>query len=56
LQDMRERDARDSGRAIAPLTPAPDALVIDSSTLDAEAVLALAVAHIGRLLPNLARG
>jgi cytidylate kinase len=56
LQDMRERDARDSGRAIAPLTPAPDALVIDSSMLDAEAVFALAVAHIGRLLPNLARG
>ena len=56
LQDMRERDARDRGRVIAPLAPAPDALVIDSSTLDAESVFALAVAHIGRVLPSLARG
>ena len=56
LQDMRERDARDRGRMIAPLAPAPDALVIDSSTLDAESVFALAVAHIGRVLPSLARG
>ena len=56
LQDMRERDARDRGRVIAPLAPAPDALVIDSSTLDAESVFALAVAHIGRVLPSLTRG
>jgi len=56
LQDMRERDARDRERTVAPLTPAPDALVIDSSTLDAEAVFELAVAHIDRVLPHLARG
>ena len=56
LQDMRERDARDRGRDIAPLTPANDALVIDSSTLDAEGVFSLVVAHISRILPNLARG
>ncbi|WP_119460879.1 (d)CMP kinase [Rhodospirillaceae bacterium SYSU D60014] len=47
LQDMRERDARDSGRSVAPLTPAPDALVIDTSALDADAAFAIAVAHIG---------
>ena len=56
LQDMKERDARDRGRDIAPLTPAKDALVIDSSTLDAEGVFSLVVAHISRVLPNLARG
>jgi CMP/dCMP kinase len=56
LQDMKERDARDRGREIAPLTPAKDALVIDSSTLDAEGVFSLVVAHISRILPNLARG
>jgi len=56
LQDMKARDARDRDRAVAPLTPAKDALVIDSSKLDADGVFALAVAHIGRVLPDLARG
>ena len=56
LQDMKERDARDRGRTVAPLIPAKDALVIDSSKLDADAVFRQAVAHIDRILPNLARG
>jgi CMP/dCMP kinase len=56
LQDMKARDARDRGRAVAPLTPAKDAFVIDSSKLDADGVFALAVAYIGRVLPDLARG
>lgn len=38
LEEMRERDARDSSRAVAPLEPAEDALVIDTSDLDAEQV------------------
>jgi cytidylate kinase len=33
LQDIEERDARDRGRQIAPLVPAEDAIVIDSSAL-----------------------
>ena len=33
LSDMRERDARDAQRASAPLAPAPDARVLDSSHL-----------------------
>lgn len=45
LEDMRARDARDSGRANAPLVAAPDAITIDSSSLDidqtVEAVLGL---------------
>jgi len=56
LQDMKARDARDRDREVAPLTPAKDALVIDSSKLDADGVFALAVAYIGRVLPDLARG
>jgi CMP/dCMP kinase len=56
LQDMKERDARDRGRTVAPLIPAKDAVVIDSSKLDADAVFAQAVAYIDRVLPNLARG
>jgi len=33
LEDMRARDARDAGRANAPLVAAPDAVIIDSSNL-----------------------
>ena len=36
LDDMRARDARDSGRLSAPLVAAPDAITIDSSSLDIE--------------------
>ena len=56
LQDMRERDARDRGRAVAPLTLAKDALVIDSSELDADQVFARALAYIGHILPGLVPG
>ena len=38
LEDIRARDRRDSERAVAPLKPAPDALVIDSTQLAIEAV------------------
>jgi cytidylate kinase len=56
LQDMRERDARDRGRQVAPLIPAKDAFVIDSSTLDADGVFARAVAYIDRVLTSRTRG
>jgi CMP/dCMP kinase len=49
LQDMKNRDARDSGRRTAPLVPADDAFVIDTTTLDADAVFAVALDHIGRV-------
>ncbi len=38
LQEMQERDARDSGRAAAPLRPADDAIVIDTTEMDKDAV------------------
>jgi len=31
LEDIQERDARDSSRAVSPLVPAEDAIVIDST-------------------------
>lgn len=43
LEDMKERDARDSQRAVAPLRPAGDAFVLDTSLLDADQVLATAL-------------
>jgi cytidylate kinase len=41
LADLRERDARDECRAIAPLRPAADALLVDSTDLELEAVAGL---------------
>jgi len=38
LAAQRERDERDSSRALAPLRPAEDAVVIDSDDLTAEQV------------------
>ncbi|MBZ0072497.1 MAG: (d)CMP kinase [Gammaproteobacteria bacterium] len=38
--DIAERDRRDANRAVAPLKPADDAIVIDTSTLDIGATLA----------------
>ena len=40
LADLQARDARDSARATAPLKPAEDAVTIDTSALDADAVFA----------------
>ena len=49
LQDMRERDARDSERRVAPLAAAPDAITIDTTLLDAEQVFERACDLIARL-------
>ncbi len=37
LDDIRARDARDQARAAAPLRPAPDAALLDTTDLDIEA-------------------
>src|SRR5262249_16359824 len=38
LKDLQERDARDEKRAIAPLKPAADAVVIDTSEVEGDEV------------------
>ena len=43
LEEMRERDARDSSRSVAPLEPAKDAILLDTSALDADQVFARAL-------------
>jgi len=48
LQDMRERDARDSERQVAPLAAAPDATTIDTTLLDADQVFEQASKLIAR--------
>ncbi|WP_207482107.1 (d)CMP kinase [Arenibaculum pallidiluteum] len=46
LADMKERDARDSQRAVAPLRPAVDAFLLDTSSLDADAAFEAALSFI----------
>jgi cytidylate kinase len=43
LADIRARDARDSGRGIAPLRQADDAVLLDTSHLDVAAAVARAI-------------
>ncbi len=46
LREVLARDAQDRGRATAPLRLAPDAVVIDTTALDAEAAFAAAMAAV----------
>lgn len=50
LSDLKRRDERDSTRAAAPLKPAPDAIILDTSTLSVEEVFAAAKKHIDSVL------
>jgi len=43
LADIRARDARDTGRSVAPLRRAPDAHLLDTSHLDIETAVAKAL-------------
>jgi cytidylate kinase len=47
-QDLRDRDARDSARAEAPLKPAVDALRLDTSAMSIDEAVAAAVAAVDR--------
>jgi cytidylate kinase len=40
-EEMRTRDQRDSQRDVAPLKAADDAVLVDTTEMDADAVLAL---------------
>jgi len=48
LAFIRERDARDAGRTDAPMKPADDAVLLDTSNLDIEAAFDAAVGLIKR--------
>jgi cytidylate kinase len=43
LADIHARDERDSSREVAPLRPAPDAVMLDTSELDVAASVAEAI-------------
>ncbi|WP_372886636.1 d(CMP) kinase, partial [Shimia sp.] len=46
LADVRERDARDMQRSEAPLRPADDAVIVDTSEMSIEAAVAAAIAAV----------
>jgi len=50
LADIERRDARDSARASSPLTKADDAHLLDTSDLDIEAALSIAVEIVESVL------
>lgn len=50
LQDLEERDARDSGRAVAPLKAARDAVAIDTSDMDIDSAFKAAMAAVEEVL------
>ena len=45
VADMQARDARDSGRAVAPLQPAPDAMMLDTTEMEVEAAVQAVLNH-----------
>lgn len=46
LEDVRTRDARDRERLAAPLRPASDAIVVDTSQMSIDEAVAVAISHI----------
>lgn len=46
LRDIQERDYNDSHRAIAPLVPAPDAVIVDTSQMSMEEAVGAVLAQI----------
>ncbi|MBV9235232.1 MAG: (d)CMP kinase, partial [Xanthobacteraceae bacterium] len=48
LADILRRDERDRSRAVAPLHPAADAHVLDTTKLDIEGAVAAAIAQVER--------
>lgn len=51
LADVRERDARDAERSTAPMKPADDAVLLDTTDLSIEAALEKAIEVIQEKLP-----
>lgn len=51
-ESIRVRDDRDMNRAVAPLKPAPDALILDSTSLSIDTVCEQVLAHYSAQLPQ----
>src|SRR6476660_7044829 len=56
LADIRRRDERDSNRAAAPLRPAPEAYLLDTTHLDIDAAFRAAIEIVEAVRAGRARG
>lgn len=56
LAEIRKRDARDSGRAVAPLKAAPDAALLDTTDLDIEAAFRAVLSIVEAVRAGRGRG
>ena len=52
LRDLQARDERDSQRSVAPLHPAEDAIVLDSTGMSIDAVLEKVLKEVATRLPQ----
>ena len=52
-KEMRQRDATDAARAVAPLRTAADAFQLDTTSMDADTTLAVALDFVKRKIPSL---
>lgn len=51
LRQQQQRDRQDAARSLAPMQPAPDAIVIDTSELSIDYVVQLLESHVRKRLP-----
>ena len=56
VQDINQRDARDSSRSVSPLIPAPDAVIVDTSEMDIAQVMKCVQDLVRQALPDLTLG
>jgi len=56
VQDIKQRDARDSSRSVSPLVPAVDAVLVDTSEMDVSQVMQRVQELVRQVLPDVTVG
>jgi len=56
VQDITQRDARDSSRTVSPLIPAADAVIVDTSEMDIPQVISRVQELVRQVLPDVTSG
>jgi cytidylate kinase len=52
IEDIRQRDTRDRNRPVAPLRPAAEAVIVDSTAMSIDAVFDLVLGEVRRVFPD----